>query len=362
MITVVAIYCFLYVTLLITGVIGIWKYFGEKEFLYNENGQISLDDITLIIPFRNEEKRISPLLSSLKDSKELPSQIIFIDDHSTDKTEQIIRSSLMHTPFDFVQSQKQGKKHAIGAGIKKAKNAYILTMDADVCFKADYFSELKSLPLVDMHILPVKMTSKGWKILFELDIYMINGLNLVTTGLKRPIAASGANLLFRKTAYETVSSLHEHSHILSGDDQFLLSDFNKNGQIVALQAESKFAVSTPVPGSLNELLSQRLRWIKKTPNVKDSFATKIGIIQLSTIFFFFLLSLWLLSASQFTLFLILFAIKSAADLLLVAPYFSEIKKQGLLFLIPIYEFILPVYTITLSIMTLFHKPSWKGRR
>lgn len=341
---------------------GIRKYLKKRESFQKGNERISLDGITLIIPFRNEEKRISPLLQSITYSKELPAQIIFIDDHSTDKTEDIIHSLLKGKSFELIQSQKQGKKHAINEGIKKAKNAYILTMDADVWFETNYFSQLKSLAPIDMHILPVKMASQGWKILFEPDVYMINGLNLIATGLKRPIAASGANLLFRKTTYEAVNSLHAHAHVLSGDDQFLLADFNKNGQIIALQSESKFAVTTPVPNSFKELISQRLRWILKTPEVRDSFAVKIGVIQLSATICFLALSLWLLSESHFMPFFILFSIKSVADIMLVQPYFSGIKKQGLLLLIPVYEVILPVYTITLSIMALFYKPSWKGRK
>lgn len=362
MIAVTLTYCFLYAILLVIGSVGAWKYHKKGESLQKKNGRISLDDITLILPFRNEEKRISPLLQSIKNSTELPSKIIFIDDHSTDKTIEVIHSQLKNSPFEFIQSEKKGKKHAINTGIKKAATTYILTMDSDVWFEPDYFSQLKSLVPIDMHILPVKMTSQGWKIVFELDVYMINGLNLIATGFKQPIAASGANLLFLKTAYETVNSFHTHSHILSGDDQFLLSDFNKNDQIVALQTASKLAVTTPVPVSFKELISQRLRWILKTPKVNDPYALKIGSIQLSTTILFLLLSIWLLSASQFMLFFILFTVKSVADILLVQPYFSGIKKQGLLLLIPVYEVILPVYTITLSVMALFYKPSWKGRK
>lgn len=355
-------YCFSYSILLVVGCIGIRKYFRKKKLLQKENDRISLDDITLIIPFRNEEKRISPLLKSIKNSKELPSRIIFVDDYSTDKTVEIIHSILKHISVHFIQSEKQGKKHAINTGIKEAETPYILTMDADTWFEVNYFSQLKLLAPIDMHILPVKMASKGCKILFELDVYMLNGLNLIVTGLKRPIAASGANLLFRKTAYEVTNSLHSHSYLLSGDDQFLLADFNNNQQIVTLQTDSKLAVTTFVPDSLIELFSQRLRWILKTPKVKDSFAVKIGVIQLSATILFFALSFWLLKESQLILFFILFIIKSTMDILAVKPYFYEIKKQGLLLLVPVYEIILPVYTIMLSITALFYKPSWKGRK
>ena len=45
---------------------------------------ISLDQVTVLVPFRNEEKRIGKLLSSIRNSKRLQQQIIFIDRDNID--------------------------------------------------------------------------------------------------------------------------------------------------------------------------------------------------------------------------------------------------------------------------------------
>lgn len=355
-------YCFFYLVLFIAGGIGIQRHFKKNKHKSTDNKRISLNEVTLITPFRNEEHRISPLLQSIENSPELPVQIIFVDDHSTDKTVEVIHSHLKNASFQIIHSQKEGKKNAIDTGIKNSATPYILTMDADVKFSEDYFSQIKSLSKADMHILPVKMTAKGWGQLFELDVYMVNGLNLIADGLKQPIAASGANLLFSKNAYETTNSLSAHSHVLSGDDQFLLADFVRNRKNIQLHSQNQFSVTTPAPNSLKELISQRLRWILKTPKVNDPFAMNIGVIQLLTTLCFLILSIWLLAKQQIALFMILFALKSVTDLFLVRPYFSGIKKQELFILIPVYEIILPIYTIVLAVIALFYKPSWKGRK
>lgn len=358
----VIIYCMWYSGLLIIGKAGVFLHFRKKQSKKEKKDTISLSDITLIVPFRNEANRIAPLLNSIAYSKELPAHILFVDDHSDDHTGIVIEEKLKNIQYQLISSIEAGKKGAIKMGIEMAVTPYILTMDADVTFPSTYFSCLQSLSESDMHILPVKMASRGWKIVFELDVYMVNGLNLIADGIKRPIVASGANLLFKREIYNQISTHSAHSSVLSGDDQFLLADFNNNGRTVSLQTNANLAVITPVPDSISDFISQRLRWIAKTPKVKDSFALKIGIIQLLTTIGFLVLSFSVLMKSQFMLFFVLLAVKSTIDILLVQPYFTAIKKQGFLFLIPVYEIIFPIYTITLSIMALFHKPNWKGRR
>lgn len=351
----VLIYCLIYFSLAIVGFIGIFRYLRKQ---YVQEPTISLSEITVIIPFRNEENRILSLLQSLNQAKELPASILFIDDHSSDNTVEIIKNQLT-IPHQIIASSENGKKQAIALGIELAQTEYILTLDADVWFESDYFSKLKQLKSADMHILPVKMSANGWKKLFELDVYMINGINLIATGLKRPIAASGANLLFSKNVYLTSNSLSSHAHIASGDDQFLLADFVKQKKEIQLHGDAKFAVTTDVPTTLKELISQRLRWILKTPKVPDSFALKIGFIQLTTTISFLVLGI--LTATNPLYFLILLGIKTMLDSALMACYFRKIGKFNYLFLIPIYEVILPIYTILLAILALFFKPKWKGR-
>lgn len=354
-------YCLFYLGLLLVGRIGIYRHFRKEEKSFQDNNTISLEEITLVVPFRNEEKRIKPLLDSILNSEELPAAILFVDDNSTDNTVGLIRSYLKKDLSRILKSEEHGKKAAIRKGINHAGTPFILTMDADVRFLPDYFSGLKQLKQGDLHIFPVTMSASGWKKLFEMDVYMVNSLNLVANGLFRPIAASGANLLFRKEVFEAVDSYPAHKHILSGDDQFLLADFNKKGKEIHLHPDYHLSVNTPAPASLKELISQRSRWILKTPEVRDSFAIKIGSIQMVTTFLFFGLIIGSLVQQNYLLFFILLAVKTISDFLLAKPYFTGIKKQGLLFLIPVYELILPIYTLFLGSIFLFFKPKWKGR-
>lgn len=361
MINAVIAYCSLYTMLIICGRIGIFRHFRKKKRQIKEGPGILLQEISVIIPFRNEEKRIVPLLTSIRESSELPAQFIFVDDHSTDQTIQRIQEQLSDYPIHVLTAKGQGKKAALQTGIDHATTPYLLTLDADVEFRADYFTAVKQLLPADMHILPVQMSSSGWKRLFELDVYMVNSINLATDGFFRPIAASGANLLFRKSAFESVGTYSNHLHISSGDDQFLLADFNNTGKHVSLHADATLSVQTPVPNSFRAFITQRLRWIQKTPKVPDSLAFNIGIIQVVMTSLFLVLCICSIFQYNILFLFLLLGTKITADQFLVSPYFSSIKKQGLLYLIPVYTLLFPLYMLFLALLSVQSRLTWKDR-
>lgn len=352
-------YCIIYFLVAIAAYVGTQKMQFKNKNLAQELS--SIGEITLIVPFRDEAKRILPLLQSLSASNQLPKEILFVNDHSCDQTIEVITNHLKINNYRIIHSQKDGKKAAIHAGVEQCLTPYFLTMDADVSFGNDYFDKLFQLAAVDMAILPVKMQSKGGFSLFELDVYLVNVLNCIVAGYYRPIVASGANLLVKKTAYLASNTMEHHAHILSGDDQFLLNDFVQSNKIVAVYTNKKLAVTTPSPASMKDLINQRLRWIQKTPHVNDGLAKQIGIIHLGWMLILSVLVTILLLQSHYSTALFLIISKSAIDAWVSFSYFKSIEKLRYLVLLPLYEMCFPIYTLLLAFISLFYKPMWKQR-
>lgn len=103
---------------------------------FNVSGSNGRRFISVIVPARNEEKNIAPLLKALSEqsySKDF-FEIIIVDDFSTDATAQIVRFFSLANLL-FIQpntaSELSSKKRAIEAGIQKAKGELIVTTDAD---------------------------------------------------------------------------------------------------------------------------------------------------------------------------------------------------------------------------------------
>ena len=92
--------------------------------------------VSVIIACRNEDQNILKLISCLKkqnfDKKKL--ELIFINDHSEDKTLELLEKSQKNWSYLEVINLKDsitGKKNAIREGIKVAAGDIILCTDAD---------------------------------------------------------------------------------------------------------------------------------------------------------------------------------------------------------------------------------------
>lgn len=356
-----AIYSSLLFLLLGIGLTLQWK--KERKYVAQSNC-IELSELTVIVPFRNEEKRILELLDSIKNSSKLPSKIIFIDDHSEDATVSIIQDKLGSIPFEILSASdgEFGKKKALRLGISKVQTNYFLTLDADIAFASDYFEQIEKLAPADMYLLPAVLIAKRWyEHFFEVDLLLVNALNTGLSGLKRPIIASGANLLVRKTSFDKFDRFETHAHIPSGDDIYLLRDFRNANADVRVFANSAVQVTTETPQSFKEFIHQRLRWIAKTGDVNDHLSTALAIVQLLLTIGFFGILAYLIIVQNYYLSSIIFAFKVCVDMLLFLPFFKRFNRLKAWLLLPIYQIIFPFYNLLILVLLPFFKPVWKGR-
>jgi cellulose synthase/poly-beta-1,6-N-acetylglucosamine synthase-like glycosyltransferase len=337
----------------------------QKERVYIKGDEnIDPKELIVLIPFRNEEHRIQDLLDNIQQLKILPSSFIFIDDHSTDNTVDLINQSLKEIDHEVMSLPESitGKKRALRYATEHTQSKYILTMDADVVVDANYFAAISELGDGDMYVLPVIMKPKKWvEHFYEIDLILVTAANAGLAGLARPIMASGANLLYKRSAFAEVDDIESHIHAASGDDTYLLRDFRVHKKDVRLLTDPKCAITTETPQSFREFIDQRLRWIGKTGDIKDNLSTTLAILQAILTIVFFGLIIWMLILGDWKLLGILFGLKSVTDLALFYPYFARIKRLSSWIYIPIYELLFPLYTLLILALVFTYKPKWKGR-
>lgn len=337
----------------------------ENAYRGSEKDHIDVNDLVVVVPFRNEENRIEVLLATIEKLKFFPKEFIFVDDHSTDKTVDVINRLSSEIPYrvltlpDGVQGKKAGIRHAI----TNSESSYILTIDADVELQEDYFLQIARLGNADMYLMPAVMVAdKLHQHLFEVDLLLINAINTGLSGLARPIIASGANLLFSRKAFEKLDRLHTHAHMPSGDDIYLLRDFRVGKAEVRLMSDPRTAVHTETPQTFREFLHQRLRWIAKTGDVKDHLSTTLAVIQAVFTFIFVVLIVYLICIGESRVALMAFLAKTGIDMLAFLPFFNRVRRIRSWLFIPIYEVIFPIYSLVILGMMYFFKPEWKGRK
>lgn len=94
------------------------------------------DNISIIVPARNEAHNLPKLLDSIHRQRSVPLEVIVADDGSTDDTRKIAEAAGA-TVIDVPEGEWQGKSHACHHGAQHARYGTLVFMDADTSFADD---------------------------------------------------------------------------------------------------------------------------------------------------------------------------------------------------------------------------------
>ena len=109
--------------------------FNRRHQLKTKTLNFNHKALTIIIPARNEEKRIGHLLHSII-QQQVPVDVIVMNDGSTDETARVARSygATVVDVVDDTDGKWYGKSHACYQGVTHACTNRIAFVDADVTF------------------------------------------------------------------------------------------------------------------------------------------------------------------------------------------------------------------------------------
>lgn len=161
-----------------TGYFLLWKIPQAQSREFSKMPRISI-----IIPARNEEKRLLPLLNSLQAEKSLIKEVLVVDDHSTDATALLAKKyganviSAAPLPHGWL-----GKPWACYQGAQQAQGDHFLFLDADTSFEKGGLARLISLyfendaPLSVQPFHRVRRFHEQFSLFFNLIVMMTTGL------------------------------------------------------------------------------------------------------------------------------------------------------------------------------------------
>lgn len=363
MILAIAIYVGYLFSLLV--LIMVWNSWKSSDI---ERPEIS---ISVIVPFRNEKKALSKLISGLKGQSHTSFEVIFINDHSEDESLIVLKELLKGVHFTYhVHSLEVdfGKKAAIRKGIQVANHELMITTDADCSAGPNWLKGMSS-PFnessLQMLVGPVGLVGDSfWQKMQSIEFSSLIGTGGSFLRLKTPIMSNGANLAYRKNAFESVNGFDGIQGTPSGDDELLMNKVNKAfpNSIQFQKSRQAIVISEAMEG-WSSFKQQRLRWASKW---------KVGF-RLSTMFS--AIAVFLVQLIQVGLIVQLFTSASNLELiasLLLFKLFIEFiflwsvrrslgqKMHGLAFLVN--YLLYPFYAIYFGIAANFGKFHWKGRR
>ncbi len=317
------------------------------------------DEVTVIIPFRNEFENLKVLFKCIEELKVKPKEFIFVNDHSEDEFLSLFTDLSFPHRMINVGAESYGKKAAIAIGVNLVETEFVITWDADITVPSNYFEELVKWHWTDLIILPVEMRSSEFVPgFFAMDYQLQTQTNVALTGLFRPITASGANLFFSKKAYLEADEQRSDNSILSGDDQFLLNALRKAGKEIILLTRSELNAETKAPISLQKGMDQRRRWLGKSTKVGDSFAIFFGMIVFLFQMGYYGFAWYQCFIGNWGATIVMILIKGELDAFLTTYKFQEQFNTLKVFL---YQVAYPFYMIVLVLSVFWFKVEWKGR-
>lgn len=153
-----------------------------------KDNKMNLNELSIIVPTRNEAKNISRLLQSI------PSDVnLILIDASEDETGEIACRMRPEKTQIYKSSFHIAAARHLGAQL--AHTSWFLFTDADINFSEDYFIKLQSLPALDACYGPKLSKDEfvsyyGWVAIWQ----------SIADGYRIP-AVSGSNFIVRRDAY-----------------------------------------------------------------------------------------------------------------------------------------------------------------
>jgi dolichol-phosphate hexosyltransferase len=103
----------------------------QQQITINQHKPITKDQVTIVIPVKNEEAAISKVIDEL--THEGYTNILIVDGYSADKTLQIIQQK---QGVNLIEQHGKGKTGAVKTAIENVNTPYLLILDGDYTYSA----------------------------------------------------------------------------------------------------------------------------------------------------------------------------------------------------------------------------------
>ena len=359
-ISVFAVY-FLFLILLIAG----WRITADHTL--NQHRYYFL---SVIIPFRNEEKNLPTLIDSLR-KLNYPKdrfEILLIDDHSTDQSGAVAKQLTGDFPnVKILVASSEGKKSAITQGIRESAGDIIVTTDADCELPDDWLKSINKQfqkQYISMLVGAVRIKSDHtfFSKLQAIEFTSLIGSAAATLKLGFPTMCNGANLSYTKESFLSVNGFEGNEHIASGDDEFLMRKIGKKFGATSLKFlnDQSAIVTTRPQSSLSDFLTQRIRWAGKWRH-NSSWSTKVlafFILMFQVLWVMVLTSLFFQYANTILLLTVVKILMEGFFLYKVSTFMNQRFHWVAFFVL---QLIYPFYVLGVGILSRIVGVSWKDR-
>lgn len=367
-----ALFTLLYATLML-----LYRKGWLEQPVFNKTDTAPQTKISIIIPARNEEDNIGMCLDAIlaQDYPEHLYEVIVVDDHSTDKTADIVKEykeqniRCIQLADHTSDTTIAYKKKALSLGIAASAGDLIITTDADCTAGSKWLYNMSAIYRQEkpvMIVAPVDFTNDGSVVqLFQsLDFMSMQGITAASHKLGLGNMSNGANLAFTKAAYNAVDGYKGIDHLASGDDYLLMMKLNYAypGRISYLKSQDVIVKTAPQP-DWGSFIQQRIRWASKSGKYDDKRLT--GILMLVYVYNVLMLVVGIagiFNLSYLLLFVGMLLVKTEVEIFYLLPVAKFFKKRKELLYFPLLQPLHIIYIVSAGLLGFVGVYKWKGRK
>lgn len=218
--------------------------------------------VSILVPCYNEEKTVAGTVESLLalDYPKDKLNIIIIDDGSTDRTFEIMRTFEYHPHITLLQKENGGKYTALNLGISHTNTELVGCLDADSFVAPNALLEIVKY-FDDATVMAVMPAIKIWnpetileriqKAEYDMGIFVRKMFGIMNTIQVTP----GAFSLFRKKVFDELGGFREAHN--TEDMEIALRMQSKHYRIENAHTAHVYTVA---PKTIPSLYKQRVRW------------------------------------------------------------------------------------------------------
>jgi len=235
--------------------------------------------VSIVVAARNEAANIEHCLKALvfQTYPAEKTEIIIVDDRSTDATAQIVADYLPHLPhlrlvrITETPVEMAPKKYALARGITASQSELIFTTDADCQPVPTWVETLVRSFTPETGLVagfsPLEIPgihSRRMLRMFALESLSLACVAAGGIGLGQPLTCSGRNLAYRRRVFDEVGGFSKIAQYISGDDDLFLQQVSRNTRWkMSYALDARALVYSAPPQSFKAFYQQRTRHASK---------------------------------------------------------------------------------------------------